>query len=107
MNSASSTTLNICLLFLGVQKERMVAADMYVFSADGKVLSEPAAKPWPNKPPKCTDCAPLFMKVCEFSLFLIFAVASTCFYSKTSSFLLCFEGVSDERSWGRHSQPWN
>ncbi|XP_039824209.1 probable bifunctional methylthioribulose-1-phosphate dehydratase/enolase-phosphatase E1 isoform X5 [Panicum virgatum] len=40
----------------------MVAADMYVFSADGKVLSEPAAKPWPNKPPKCTDCAPLFMK---------------------------------------------
>ncbi|XP_025826848.1 probable bifunctional methylthioribulose-1-phosphate dehydratase/enolase-phosphatase E1 [Panicum hallii] len=47
----------------GVQKERMVAEDMYVFSADGKVLSEPAAKPWPDKPPKCTDCAPLFMKV--------------------------------------------
>ncbi|CAO2144130.1 unnamed protein product [Urochloa humidicola] len=46
----------------GVQKERMVAEDMYVFSADGKVLSAPAAKPWPNKPPKCTDCAPLFMK---------------------------------------------
>ncbi|CAL4988231.1 unnamed protein product [Urochloa decumbens] len=46
----------------GVQKERMVAEDMYVFSADGKVLSAPEAKPWPNKPPKCTDCAPLFMK---------------------------------------------
>ncbi|KAF8694071.1 hypothetical protein HU200_038526 [Digitaria exilis] len=46
----------------GVQKERMVAEDMYVFSADGKVLSTPVAKPWPNKPPKCTDCAPLFMK---------------------------------------------
>ncbi|KAL6630580.1 hypothetical protein ACP70R_028653 [Stipagrostis hirtigluma subsp. patula] len=46
----------------GVQKERMVAEDMYVLSADGKVLSAPAAKPWPNKPPKCTDCAPLFMK---------------------------------------------
>ncbi|OEL32497.1 putative bifunctional methylthioribulose-1-phosphate dehydratase/enolase-phosphatase E1 [Dichanthelium oligosanthes] len=47
----------------GVQKERMVAEDMYVFSADGKVLSAPVAKPWPNKPPKCTDCAPLFMKM--------------------------------------------
>ncbi|CAM0150165.1 unnamed protein product [Urochloa decumbens] len=46
----------------GVQKERMVAEDMYVMAADGKVLSAPAAKPWPNKPPKCTDCAPLFMK---------------------------------------------
>ena len=49
----------------GVQKERMAAEDMYVFSADGEVLSAPAAKPWPNKPPKCTDCAPLFMKVCD------------------------------------------
>ncbi|KAG2561936.1 hypothetical protein PVAP13_8KG210508 [Panicum virgatum] len=46
----------------GVQKERMVAEDMYVMAADGKVLSAPTAKPWPNKPPKCTDCAPLFMK---------------------------------------------
>ncbi|KAK3118705.1 hypothetical protein QOZ80_9BG0704740 [Eleusine coracana subsp. coracana] len=46
----------------GVQKERMVAEDMYVMSADGKVLSAPVAKPWPNKPPKCSDCAPLFMK---------------------------------------------
>ncbi|XP_066339920.1 probable bifunctional methylthioribulose-1-phosphate dehydratase/enolase-phosphatase E1 isoform X2 [Miscanthus floridulus] len=46
----------------GVQKERMAAEDMYVFSADGEVLSAPAAKPWPNKPLKCTDCAPLFMK---------------------------------------------
>ncbi|GJN40294.1 hypothetical protein PR202_gb29492 [Eleusine coracana subsp. coracana] len=48
---------------LGVQKERMVAEDMYVMSADGKVLSAPVAKPWPNKPPKCSDCAPLFMKI--------------------------------------------
>ncbi|RLM68963.1 hypothetical protein C2845_PM17G09180 [Panicum miliaceum] len=46
----------------GVQKERMVPEDMYVMAADGKVLSAPVAKPWPNKPPKCTDCAPLFMK---------------------------------------------
>ncbi|KAG8089828.1 hypothetical protein GUJ93_ZPchr0011g28551 [Zizania palustris] len=46
----------------GVQKERMVPEDMYVMSADGKVLSSPVSKPWPYKPPKCTDCAPLFMK---------------------------------------------
>jgi hypothetical protein len=48
----------------------MVPEDMYVMAADGKVLSAPVAKPWPNKPPKCTDCAPLFMKVCECSLLL-------------------------------------
>ncbi|KAL5205056.1 hypothetical protein ABZP36_009927 [Zizania latifolia] len=47
----------------GVQKERMVPEDMYVMSADGKVLSSPVSKPWPYKPPKCTDCAPLFMKI--------------------------------------------
>ncbi|XP_020571807.1 probable bifunctional methylthioribulose-1-phosphate dehydratase/enolase-phosphatase E1 1 [Phalaenopsis equestris] len=46
----------------GVQKERMVADDMYVLSGDGDFLSVPATKPYPNKPPKCSDCAPLFMK---------------------------------------------
>ncbi|KAM3255033.1 hypothetical protein ACQJBY_048447 [Aegilops geniculata] len=46
----------------GVQKERMVAEDMYVMSAEGKVISAPVAKPWPHKHPKCSDCAPLFMK---------------------------------------------
>ncbi|XP_051227038.2 probable bifunctional methylthioribulose-1-phosphate dehydratase/enolase-phosphatase E1 isoform X1 [Lolium perenne] len=46
----------------GVQKERMVADDMYVMAADGKIISAPRAKPWPHKHPKCSDCAPLFMK---------------------------------------------
>ncbi|XP_072981568.1 probable bifunctional methylthioribulose-1-phosphate dehydratase/enolase-phosphatase E1 1 [Typha angustifolia] len=46
----------------GVQKERMVPEDMYVLSGAGAVLSVPSPKPYPNKPPKCTDCAPLFMK---------------------------------------------
>ncbi|OAY64042.1 probable bifunctional methylthioribulose-1-phosphate dehydratase/enolase-phosphatase E1 [Ananas comosus] len=46
----------------GVQKERMVPEDMYLLSGDGEVLSRPVPKPWPHKPPKCTDCAPLFMK---------------------------------------------
>ncbi|RZC46538.1 hypothetical protein C5167_039485 [Papaver somniferum] len=46
----------------GVQKERMVPEDMYVLSSTGSVLSTPTLKPYPQKPPKCTDCAPLFMK---------------------------------------------
>ncbi|CAA0815985.1 Probable bifunctional methylthioribulose-1-phosphate dehydratase/enolase-phosphatase E1 [Striga hermonthica] len=49
----------------GVQKERMMEEDMYVLAPDGSVLSEPSAKPWPNKPPKCSDCGPLFMKAYE------------------------------------------
>ncbi|GER53859.1 methylthioribulose-1-phosphate dehydratase [Striga asiatica] len=49
----------------GVQKERMMEEDMYVLAPDGSVISEPSAKPWPNKPPKCSDCGPLFMKAYE------------------------------------------
>ena len=55
---------SICLS--GVQKERMVPEDMYVLSPSGCFLSSPSPKPYPNKPPKCSDCAPLFMKVCIF-----------------------------------------
>ncbi|KAK9131813.1 hypothetical protein Scep_011341 [Stephania cephalantha] len=47
----------------GVQKERMVAEDMYVVSPNGSVLSGPKFKGYPHKPPKCSDCAPLFMKI--------------------------------------------
>ncbi|KAF8391331.1 hypothetical protein HHK36_023635 [Tetracentron sinense] len=49
----------------GVQKERMVPEDMYVISPNGSILSKPSLKSYPCKPPKCTDCAPLFMKVYE------------------------------------------
>ncbi|CAK9182997.1 unnamed protein product [Ilex paraguariensis] len=49
----------------GVQKERMVPEDMYVLSPSGSILSSPLAKPYPHKPPKCSDCAPLFMKAYE------------------------------------------
>ncbi|XP_004488728.1 probable bifunctional methylthioribulose-1-phosphate dehydratase/enolase-phosphatase E1 [Cicer arietinum] len=48
-----------------VQKERMEPEDMYVISHDGSVLSAPSPKPYPHKPPKCTDCDPLFMKAYE------------------------------------------
>ncbi|KAL1206609.1 putative bifunctional methylthioribulose-1-phosphate dehydratase/enolase-phosphatase E1 [Cardamine amara subsp. amara] len=49
----------------GVQKERMQPEDMYILSANGSIISSPSPKPYPNKPPKCTDCAPLFMKAYE------------------------------------------
>ncbi|KVI02225.1 Class II aldolase/adducin N-terminal [Cynara cardunculus var. scolymus] len=47
----------------GVQKERMVEDDMYVLSPSGSILFSPLPKPYPHKPPKCSDCAPLFMKM--------------------------------------------
>uniref|UniRef100_A0A0C9S9A4 Probable bifunctional methylthioribulose-1-phosphate dehydratase/enolase-phosphatase E1 n=1 Tax=Wollemia nobilis TaxID=56998 RepID=A0A0C9S9A4_9CONI len=47
----------------GVQKERMAAEDMYVLSANGSVLSAPSPKSFPHKPPKCSECGPLFLKV--------------------------------------------
>ncbi|KAK7845072.1 putative bifunctional methylthioribulose-1-phosphate dehydratase/enolase-phosphatase e1 2 [Quercus suber] len=49
----------------GVQKERMVPEDMYVLSSDGFVLTTPVLKSCTHAAPKCTDCAPLFMKVYE------------------------------------------
>ncbi|KAF8025826.1 hypothetical protein BT93_F2606 [Corymbia citriodora subsp. variegata] len=49
----------------GVQKERMESEDMYVLSADGSTLSSPSPKPYPNKAPKCTDSAAVFLKIFE------------------------------------------
>ncbi|XP_073273973.1 probable bifunctional methylthioribulose-1-phosphate dehydratase/enolase-phosphatase E1 1 [Primulina huaijiensis] len=49
----------------GVQKERMEVDDMYVLSSSGSVLSEPLTKPWPYKPPKCSDSSPVFLKAHE------------------------------------------
>ncbi|KAK9209194.1 hypothetical protein WN944_001558 [Citrus x changshan-huyou] len=49
----------------GVQKERMEPEDLYVLSGNGTILSSPSPKPYPHKPPKCSDCAPLFMKAYE------------------------------------------
>ena len=51
------------VLYAGVQKERMVPEDFYVLSSDGYILSTPPLKPCPHNLPKCTDCAPLFLKV--------------------------------------------
>lgn len=55
--------------WIGVQKERMLEEDMYVLSPTGSILSEPLAKPYPHKPPKCSDCGPLFMKVYSLVLY--------------------------------------
>ncbi|GAB2277961.1 hypothetical protein Dimus_012659 [Dionaea muscipula] len=46
----------------GVQKERMLPEDMYILSPEGCIISSPTPKSNPHKPPKCSDCAPLFMK---------------------------------------------
>ena len=47
----------------GVQKERMTPEDMFVLDARGQVVAAPAARPPPAKPPKLSECAPLFMSV--------------------------------------------
>ncbi|XP_020599522.1 probable bifunctional methylthioribulose-1-phosphate dehydratase/enolase-phosphatase E1 1 isoform X2 [Phalaenopsis equestris] len=52
----------------GVQKERMISEDMYVLSSGGEVLSKPCPKSYPHKTPKCSDCAPLFMKIAHMEM---------------------------------------
>ena len=47
----------------GVQKERMRPQDMFVLDTQGKVLEAPEARPAPYKPPKLSECFPLFQKV--------------------------------------------
>ena len=47
----------------GVQKERMREEDMFVLDAAGGVLHTPEARPAPYKPPKLSECSPLFMAV--------------------------------------------
>ena len=49
----------------GVQKERMEPCDMYVLDGSGQVELAPVAKPPPHKPPKLSECAPLFMSAYE------------------------------------------
>lgn len=47
----------------GVQKERMLPEDMYVLDNKGEIISTPKARPPPYKPPKLSECTPLFMAV--------------------------------------------
>lgn len=48
----------------GVQKERMKGEDMFVLDAGtGDIIETPPAKPAPHKPPKLSECSPLFMSV--------------------------------------------
>jgi methylthioribulose 1-phosphate dehydratase/enolase-phosphatase E1 len=49
----------------GVMKERMKAADMFVLNAAGAVVETPAPAPPPARPPKLSECAPLFMAAYE------------------------------------------
>lgn len=47
----------------GVQKERMKEDDMFVLDTAGEVIHTPATKPLPARPPKLSECSPLFMAV--------------------------------------------
>lgn len=48
----------------GVQKERMAPDDLFILDgASGEVVEAPVAKPPPARPPKLSECAPLFMAV--------------------------------------------
>lgn len=48
----------------GVQKERMIPSDMFVLDATGDVVLEsPVPRPPPYKPPKLSECSPLFLAV--------------------------------------------
>lgn len=47
----------------GVQKERMCSQDMFVLDLKGEVIATPEARPAPYKPPKLSECSPLFMLV--------------------------------------------
>jgi methylthioribulose-1-phosphate dehydratase len=47
----------------GVQKERMRSQDMFVLDLKGEVVATPEVRPAPHKPPKLSECSPLFMLV--------------------------------------------
>ncbi|GLI61323.1 hypothetical protein VaNZ11_003680, partial [Volvox africanus] len=49
----------------GVQKERMQPDDMFVLDSKAEIIHTPAAKPPPNRPPKLSECSPLFMAAYE------------------------------------------
>ncbi|KAK9833181.1 hypothetical protein WJX74_009483 [Apatococcus lobatus] len=50
----------------GVQKERMQPEDMFLLDAKtGAIKESPRAKPAPHKPPKLSECAPLFQAAYE------------------------------------------
>jgi methylthioribulose 1-phosphate dehydratase / enolase-phosphatase E1 len=47
----------------GVPKELMKPEDMFVLAENGDILKTPVARPPPYKPPKLSECAPLFLSV--------------------------------------------
>jgi len=47
----------------GVQKERMQETDMFVLDEGGNIIQSPQPLPPPAKPPKLSECSPLFMSV--------------------------------------------
>lgn len=47
----------------GVQKERMLPQDIFVLDRQGSIVHWPEPRPAPYKPPKLSECAPLFQAV--------------------------------------------
>jgi hypothetical protein len=71
----------------GVQKERMLPTDMYVLAANGSVLKACAPKGAPHKPPKCSECGPLFLKVFpKKHLLLSLSLSNLCVFPSCSFF---------------------
>jgi len=62
-SSIATMQLHRQFLRAGVPKERMQPSDMFVLDAAGAVLETPTARPPPYKPPKLSECSPLFMAV--------------------------------------------
>ena len=75
----------------GVQKERMVPDDMFVLDQQGTVLIEPVARPAPYKPPKLSECSPLFMAVKQPDLYAAVAPKRFALDPKSSSCLQAYE----------------
>uniref|UniRef100_A0A165Z4W7 Probable methylthioribulose-1-phosphate dehydratase n=1 Tax=Daucus carota subsp. sativus TaxID=79200 RepID=A0A165Z4W7_DAUCS len=64
-NATSRSSQLIVMSPSGVQKDKVDPDDMFVLSSDGCILCKPNTKVYPHKPPKCTDCAPIFLKAYE------------------------------------------
>jgi len=49
----------------GVQKERIQKDELFILDLKGDIIHTPSAKPPPARPPKLSECAPLFMAAYE------------------------------------------
>eukprot|EP00892_Ulva_mutabilis_P005540 jgi/Ulvmu1/3358/UM156_0015.1 len=60
-SAAQGDSTRLVMAPSGVQKERMRSADMFVLDMKGGIVHTPEEQPPPYKPPKLSECSPLFM----------------------------------------------